>query len=144
MRRSTASCGISMSCPPEEAFPLGRPAPGRPIMDRPDLLQRHEAARYHAVEKGKETVDLRLGIDDLDHHRLARSGIDAELRADMARPAEALGAGQHGRPGHPRLAGALDDGLIERPLAVAVVRPDKDPQKNGFDWYGHGAGSPKS
>src|SRR5260370_41895958 len=103
MRRSTASCGISMSCPPEETFPLGRPAPGRPIMDRPDLLQRHEPARYHAVEKGEETVDLRLGIDELDHHRLARARIDAELRADIARPAESLASRPPGRTGHPRL-----------------------------------------
>src|SRR5260221_1745563 len=148
MRRSTASCGISMSCPPDGAFPLDRPGlawrrVARSITDRSGLHERDEAAFHHAVEDGKETVDLLVGVDDLDHHRLPRSGIDAELRADMARSAEALGPGQHGRPGHSHLAGTLDDGLVKRPLAVTVVRSDENPQKHGFDWHRHGTGPPE-
>ncbi len=77
-------------------------------------------------------MPLLFGIDDLDHHRLPRSGIDAQLRSDMARLPEALGAGQHGRPGHPHREGALDHGFVKRVLAVTIVLADKDPQEHGF------------
>jgi len=40
-----------------------------PIVDDLDLLERHEAATYHFLERGKQGIHLFFAIDDFDHDR---------------------------------------------------------------------------
>src|SRR5437763_594411 len=108
----------------EEAGPVAA------ILQNLSLFQRDEPALHHAVEDRQKALDLLLGVDDLDEHRQARTGIDAQFRTDEPRMAEALRTRQYGRAGHLHREGARHDRLVEAAALAAILLTDEHAEKH--------------
>ncbi len=102
-----------------------------PVLQDLDLLERDEAAAHNRLELGKEILDLRFLVDDLDDDRQILGEPKDLRRVQPARMAETHGPAQHRRAGEVRRTRLEDDRLIKRAALIFIVLADEDAKQHG-------------
>jgi hypothetical protein len=96
-----------------------------------------ETARHHAVKDRQESVDLFLGIDDLNHDRQVLRQTQEPVGMDTTRVPESNVATQDSCAAEVHFPRLQYNRFMEGNAMKFIFLPEKNPEQDGFPWNLH-------
>lgn len=100
---------------------------GSRILQHPDSFHRHQRPTSdHLVQDGKQSIDMRLIVDNLDEDRQIRGQLEQARGVDHAAGTKASHATNHRRAGEPFCTQSIQQGSGEWRVMPLVGLPEED------------------